>query len=51
MEAALPNLSPEAAELYLNADDYMKMGKWMMLRVDSPGALRDLETIIAVKVA
>jgi len=51
MAAALPNLSREAAELYLNADDYMKMGKWMMLRVDSPGALRDLETIIAAKMA
>lgn len=51
MEAALPNISPEAAELYLNADDYMKMGKWMMLRVDSPGALRDLKTIIAAKMA
>jgi len=51
MEAALPNLSAEAAEMYLSAGDYMKMGKWMMLRVDNPGALRDLEAIIAVKMA
>lgn len=49
MEKALPELSEAAAEMYRNAGDYMKMGKWMMLRVDTPEALRDLEKILAVK--
>ena len=51
MEDALPRLSEEAAEMYRTAGDYMKMGKWLMLRVDNPGALCDLETIIAAKMA
>ena len=51
MEDVLPRLSEEAVEMYRNAGDYMKMGKWLMLRVDSPGTLCDLETIIAAKMA
>ena len=34
MESILPALSPAAAELYNNAGDYMKMGKWIMLRIN-----------------
>ena len=51
MEAALPRLSPETAKLYRDAGEYMKTGVWMMMRVDSETALRDLETVLAVKMA
>ncbi len=49
MEAILPTLTAETAALYRQAGDYMKMGKWMMLRVDSGEKLADLQKIAAVK--
>lgn len=49
MAKILPELSDSAAELYRTAGDYMKMGKWMMLRIDTPEALEDLQRILAVK--
>jgi hypothetical protein len=51
MSAILPALSAATAKMYQTAGDYMKMGKWMMLRVDSPEALEDLKKIIDVKMA
>lgn len=51
MQAILPELTDATAELYRAAGDYMKMGKWLMLRVDTPEALEDLKKIIAVKLA
>lgn len=49
MQAILPELTGATAALYRAAGDYMKMGKWLMLRVDAPEALEDLKKIIAVK--
>ena len=49
MEAALPELTPATAEMYRAAGDYMKLGKWMMLRIDTPEALEDLMKIFALK--
>jgi len=49
MEAILPMLSPETAELYRNAGDYMKMGKWMMFRISDEAGVRDYKNMIAVK--
>jgi hypothetical protein len=49
MAAILPELSVATAEKYRAAGDYMKMGKWLMLRVDTPEALEDIKKIIAVK--
>lgn len=49
MEEALPVLSQQTADLYRSAGDYMKIGKWMMLRIDKMQTLEDLKTIIAVK--
>jgi hypothetical protein len=49
MEAILPSLSKETAEGYRNAGDYMKIGKYMMLRIDSKDTLEDYKNIIAVK--
>lgn len=49
MKAILPDLSPAAAELYNNAGDYMKMGKWIMLQINNPTALEDYKKIMAVK--
>lgn len=45
----IPKLSPDAAMLYINAGDFMKMGKWMMFRVDNKEGLEDLKQFIAVK--
>lgn len=49
MESTLPLLSEPTANLYLSASDYMKMGKWMMLRIDNKQILEDYKKIIAVK--
>jgi hypothetical protein len=49
MLAILPELTEATAALYRTAGDYMKMGKWLMLRVDTPEALEDVKKIIAVK--
>ena len=49
MDAALPELSPALAERWHGAGDYMKMGKWMMFRVESARDLEDYERICAVK--
>ena len=51
MEAVLPGLSDATARLYRCAGDFMRQGKWIMLRVDSPEALEDLTKILAVKLA
>lgn len=49
MESILPALSPATAELYNNAGDYMKMGKWIMLRINDATTLEDYKKILAVK--
>jgi hypothetical protein len=49
MEAILPTLSKGTAEAYRNAGDYMKIGKYMMLRIDSIETMEDYKKIIAVK--
>lgn len=49
MQAILPELTNATAALYNTAGDYMKLGKWLMLRIDTPEALEDVKKIIAVK--
>ena len=49
MEALLPDLSPGLAELYRGAGDYMKLGKWLMFRVETPRDAEDYKRIAAVK--
>jgi len=51
VERILPELSEPVAGLVRAAGDYMKMGKWLMLRIDTPEALEDLKRIIAAKMA
>lgn len=48
-EAAMPTLSPQMQELYREAGDYMKMGKWMMYRIESQSDLEDYKRLCAVK--
>lgn len=45
----LPELSKEIAEMYLNAGDYMKVGKWMMFRIADRHIMHNCLRIIAVK--
>lgn len=49
MESTLPLLSEQTANLYRSAGDYMKISKWMMLRIDNERTLEDYKKIIAVK--
>jgi len=49
MESILPSLSEKTAELYRNAGDYMKMGKYMIFRIDEERLLEDYKKIAAVK--
>lgn len=49
MEMLRSVLSPEMRAQYDNAQDYMKMGRWMMFRVDNDAYLRDYMLLMSVK--
>ena len=49
MNETLPLLSNQTADLYRSAGDYMKIGKWMMMRIDSEQTLEDYKKIVSVK--
>ncbi len=49
MEAIVPDLTPRTAELDRQADDFMKIGKWMMLTVEDQATLEDIKKLVAVK--
>jgi hypothetical protein len=49
MEAILPMLTDETAELYQKAGDYMKLGKWMMFRISDEAGVQDYKKICEVK--
>lgn len=45
----LPQLTKQTADLYRNAGDYMKMGKWMMFTVSEYTILEDYKKLISIK--
>lgn len=49
MEILRNVLSPEMRALYDNAQDYMKMGRWMMFRISNEADLRDYKLLMSVK--
>lgn len=49
MQSILPSLSPELAEAYRQAGDFMKTGRWMMFRINDAAGLEDYKRIAAVK--
>lgn len=49
MEAILPVLSTNIAELYKQAGDYMKIGKWVMFQVKDLATLEDYKKLVSVK--
>ena len=49
MEAILPDLSQGIADLYRQAGDYMKLGKWMMFQITDQAGVEDYKRIISVK--
>ena len=49
MELIKERLSPEMRDLYENAQDYMKMGKWMMFRIENRTVLEDYKLLMSVK--
>ncbi len=49
MEAILPELSTNIAELYKQAGDYMKIGKWVMFQIKDLATLQDYKKLISVK--
>ena len=49
IEAILPKLNPDIAEMYRQAGDYMKLGKWMMFQIRDASGVEDYKNIISVK--
>lgn len=49
MEAIIPKLSLNIAGLYEQADDYMKIGKWMMFQIKDMAGVEDYKKLISVK--
>jgi len=49
MQEILPELTDYTVDLYRNAGDYMKVGKWMMIKADNKQIFDDYKKIIAVK--
>lgn len=49
MEAVLPMLSNTTANLFRQAGDYMKMGRWMMFRICDETGVEDYKRLISVK--
>lgn len=49
MELLLPVLGDYTADSYRKAGDYMKIGKWMMLKADSEQVFEDYKKICGLK--
>lgn len=49
METLREELSPEMRAQYDNAQDYMKMGRWMMFRICNEKDLQDYKLLMSVK--
>jgi len=49
MKVIIPKLSANTAELYNQALDYMKLGKWMMFQIKDLVALEDYKNLVSVK--
>jgi hypothetical protein len=49
MEAILPGLTSKIAELYRQAGDYMKIGKWLMFQIKTTADIEDYKKIVLVK--
>ena len=50
MEKLRNELSPEMREQYDNAQDYMKMGRWMMFRINTDVDLREYKLLMSIKI-
>ena len=51
MEAAAREMTAETAQRWSEAGDFMKNGRWMMFRIDTPELLADYKRIMGVKLA
>lgn len=49
VDAILPELSPSVADMYRQAGDYMKLGKWMMFQIRDAAGVEDYKRLMAVK--
>lgn len=49
MEIVKHSLSPNLRSLYEGAQDYMKLGRWMMFRISTEGDLQDYKRLMTVK--
>lgn len=49
MEEILLTLTTNMAELYNQAGDYMKLGKWLMFQIKDSSTLEDYKKIVSVK--
>lgn len=49
MEMIKNKLSPDMREMYEKAQDYMKLGKWMMFRIEKETDLDDYKLLLSAK--
>lgn len=49
MEVIKQQLSPKMREIYDNSQDYMKMGRWMMFRIEKKEDLDDYILLMSAK--
>ncbi len=49
VEMIMHEVSPRMRDLYKNAGDYMKMGRWMMFRIENKSDLEDYKRLCTVK--
>lgn len=49
MEPIIPKLSPSTAEMYKQAGDFMKTGKWMMFQIKDSTGVEDYKLLAEVK--
>lgn len=48
MSEIIPTLSENIAQLYKNAGDFMKLGKWMMFQIKDQERLDDYKKLISI---
>jgi hypothetical protein len=51
MDEVINTLSEETAEIYRQAGDYMKLGKWMMFQIKDGVGVEDYKKLMSVKLA
>jgi hypothetical protein len=49
VQAIIPKLTENTAQLYKQAGDYMKLGKWIMFQIKDLAGLEDYKNLVSIK--